>query len=185
VAPCVAEDRAAIAGTATATLPGWTLGETMAVCDFNPLDGRRGTRVYTRGVGLIQDDKLDSISLTGWPSIAETDPRPDLRLLSRRRPQRAGGWARNTRAAHRSAGHRTERSLPPGSTVAGKGAAMEKEANLSPGRAKRWRRWRERRKRAAREGRAWAEERVNKERYNYHGGGGAGGPSGGDGGGGL
>jgi hypothetical protein len=48
---------------------------------------------------------------------------------------------------------------------------MEKEVNASPGRVTRWRRWRERRKRAAREGRARAEERLNKERHNYQGGG--------------
>jgi hypothetical protein len=61
-APGVAEDRATIEGTGTAAL---YLGETIAVCDFNPLDGSRGTRVYARRVGLIQDDTLDSVSLTG------------------------------------------------------------------------------------------------------------------------
>jgi hypothetical protein len=62
---------------------------------------------------------------------------------------------------------------------------MEKKANSRPGPVTRWRQWRERRKRAGRERRAWSEERLNTERYNYQRGGGAGGPSGGDGGGGL
>jgi hypothetical protein len=60
---------------------------------------------------------------------------------------------------------------------------MEKQPQTDPGRLTRWRHWRQRRKLAARERRAWAEERIDKERYRYRGGGD--GPSGGDGGGGL
>jgi hypothetical protein len=63
VAPGVAENRPTIAGTGTAAL---YLDETIAVCDFNPLDVSRGTRVYNaRAVGLTHDDTRDSISLTG------------------------------------------------------------------------------------------------------------------------
>lgn len=65
VAPGVAEDQATIAGTGTVTLPDGTVAETITVRDFNPLDGSRGTKVYARNIGIIQDDKLDLISVTG------------------------------------------------------------------------------------------------------------------------
>jgi hypothetical protein len=65
VAPGVAEDQATIVGTGTATLPDGTVAATITVRDFNPLDGSRGTKVYAEGVGIIQDDKLQLISVTG------------------------------------------------------------------------------------------------------------------------
>jgi hypothetical protein len=64
VAPGVAEDQATIVRTGTATLPDGTVAETITVRDFNPLDGSRGTKVYARGVGLIQDAKLNLIGVT-------------------------------------------------------------------------------------------------------------------------
>jgi hypothetical protein len=65
VAPGVAEDQATIERTGTATLPDGTLAATITVRDVNPLDGSRGTKVYAQGVGIIQDDKLDLIGVTG------------------------------------------------------------------------------------------------------------------------
>jgi hypothetical protein len=65
VAPGVAEDQATIQRTGTATLPDGTVVETITVRDFNPLDRSRGTKVYARGVGLIEDGPLRLISVTG------------------------------------------------------------------------------------------------------------------------
>jgi hypothetical protein len=64
-APGVAEDQATIERTGTATLPDGTVAATITVRDFNPLDGSKGTKVYAQGVGIIQDDKLELISVTG------------------------------------------------------------------------------------------------------------------------
>jgi hypothetical protein len=38
-------------------------GDTITVRDFNPLDGSRGTKRYTAGVGLIQDGPLDLVRI--------------------------------------------------------------------------------------------------------------------------
>jgi hypothetical protein len=59
VAPGVAADEATIVQTGgRATLFDDRVVETITVRDFNPLDGSRGTKVYARDVGLIQDAKL-------------------------------------------------------------------------------------------------------------------------------
>lgn len=55
-APGIAED------TATVTK---VSGDTITVRDFNPLDGSKGTKEYTAGIGLVRDGPLDLISVTG------------------------------------------------------------------------------------------------------------------------
>jgi hypothetical protein len=65
VAPGVAEDRATIQRTGTATLPDGRVVNTITVRDFNPLDGSRGTKLYGQGVGLIEDGPLRLLSVTG------------------------------------------------------------------------------------------------------------------------
>jgi hypothetical protein len=65
VAPGVAEDRATVVRTGRAKLPDGTVVNTITVRDFNPLDGSRGTKVYAQGVGLIEDDSLRLLSVTG------------------------------------------------------------------------------------------------------------------------
>jgi hypothetical protein len=55
---------------------------------------------------------------------------------------------------------------------------MANEPKSDPGVLARLRRWREHRRRAAKERRAWAEQRINEERYNYRGPGAPGGGGG-------
>lgn len=62
LAPGIAEDRATIVRTGTATVPAGTFADTITVRDFNPLDGSRSTKVYARDVGLIRDDTLELVS---------------------------------------------------------------------------------------------------------------------------
>lgn len=61
-APGIAEDRATIVRSGTATVPAGTFADTITVRDFNPLDGSRSTKVYARDVGLIRDDTLELVS---------------------------------------------------------------------------------------------------------------------------
>jgi hypothetical protein len=53
---------------------------------------------------------------------------------------------------------------------------MQEEPRSSSGLIARFRQLNARRKRAAHERRAWAEQRINSERYRYRGDGGPGGP---------
>jgi hypothetical protein len=66
VAPGVAEDEATIVRSgSTVRVPAGTFTDTIAVRDFNPLDGSKGTKVYARGVGLIQDGPLQLVRVSG------------------------------------------------------------------------------------------------------------------------
>jgi hypothetical protein len=64
-APGVAEDQATILRTGSATLPDGRVVDTIVARDFNPLDGSRGTKVYGRGVGLIEDGPLRLLGVMG------------------------------------------------------------------------------------------------------------------------
>ena len=58
-APGTAEDEATIIRSGqTVTVPAGTFTDTITVRDFNPLDRSKGTKVYARNVGLIQDGPL-------------------------------------------------------------------------------------------------------------------------------
>ena len=64
-APDIAEDEATITRSgSTVTVPAGTFTDTITVRDFNPLDGSKGTKVYARGVGLIEDGPLQLVSVT-------------------------------------------------------------------------------------------------------------------------
>ena len=64
-APGIAEDKATIVRSGrTVEVPAGTFTDTITVRDFNPLDGSKGTKVYARGVGLIQDGPLGLLSVT-------------------------------------------------------------------------------------------------------------------------
>jgi hypothetical protein len=64
-APDIAEDEATIIRSgSTVTVPAGTFTDTITVRDFNPLDGSKGTKVYARGVGLIEDGPLQLVSVT-------------------------------------------------------------------------------------------------------------------------
>jgi hypothetical protein len=91
-------------------------------------------------------------------------------VLQRRRPSGRAG-APETPESLTGAPVTDLAQSPAGSAVAGKGAALEKEANLSS-RTRKAVAPMARAKEARRPGgRAWAEERLHKERYNYQGGG--------------
>jgi hypothetical protein len=62
VAPGIAEDEAKIVGSGPVTVPAGTFHDTIRLREFNPLDGGKGYKAYTRGVGLIVDDKLVLVS---------------------------------------------------------------------------------------------------------------------------
>jgi hypothetical protein len=59
VAEGIAEDRATIVKSGSATVDAGTFPQTITVRDFNPLDGSRSTKIYAFGVGLIRDDRLE------------------------------------------------------------------------------------------------------------------------------
>ena len=64
-APGIAEDEATILRSGrTVTVPAGTFTDTITVRDLNPLDGGKGTKVYARGVGLIEDGPLQLVCVT-------------------------------------------------------------------------------------------------------------------------
>jgi hypothetical protein len=63
-APGTAEDEATIIRSGrSVTVPAGTFTDTITVRDFNPLDGSKGTKVYARNVGLIQDGPLGLLGI--------------------------------------------------------------------------------------------------------------------------
>lgn len=64
-APGIAEDEATILRSGrTVTVPAGSFTDTITVRDLNPLDGGKGTKVYARGVGLIEDGPLQLVCVT-------------------------------------------------------------------------------------------------------------------------